>query len=151
MTALQDTAPSNICFGCGPANPEGLQIKSRVAGDEVVCDFTPREHHQAFPGFINGGIIGAVFDCHMNWTAANHLMTSGQLPFTVTAEYSVRLRRPTPAGRTLHFRARVVDATDTRATVEATLEVDGVVCAEADGVFVAVSEDHPAYQRWSEV
>jgi acyl-coenzyme A thioesterase PaaI-like protein len=150
--ALQDRyAPDNICFGCGPANERGLQIKSFVEGDEVVCDFTPQEHHQAFPRFINGGIISAVFDCHMNWTAANQLMTSGTLPPTVTAEYSVRFRRPTPAGRLLHFRARVVDATDTRATVEATLEVDGEVCAEADGIFVAVSADHPAYRRWSEV
>ncbi len=56
--ALQDTySPDNICFGCGPANPGGLQIKSYPEGDELVAEFTPQEHHQAFPGVINGGII----------------------------------------------------------------------------------------------
>lgn len=150
MKALQDTfAPNNICFGCGPANERGLQIKSYVDGSDVVCDFIPQDHHRALPGMINGGIIGALFDCHMNWAAAHRLMGDGdELPFTVTAEYSVRLRRPTPADTTLHLRARVTEVTDNKASVEASLEANGQVCAEATGVFVAVGEDHPAYQRW---
>lgn len=146
--ALQDAyAPGNICFGCGPANPRGLQIKSFPDGDEVVCDYQPEDHHQAFPGFVNGGIIGALFDCHMNWTAAYHLMTD-HLPFTVTAEYAVKLRKPTPSGMRLHLRAHVTESTGNKAAVAATLEADGEVCAEATGLFVAVGEDHPAHQRW---
>ena len=150
MKALQDEyGPATICFGCGPANPRGLQIKSFVEGDEVVADFLPQEHHQAFPGIINGGIIGALFDCHMNWTAAYYLKgDADELPVTVTAEYMVRLRRPTPAGVPLHLAARVTEASGNRATVEATLHADGKVCAEASGVFVAVEEGHPAYHRW---
>lgn len=150
MNALQDTyAPDNICFGCGPANPDGLQIKSFADGDEMVCDFLPAEHHQAFPGFVNGGIIGALFDCHMNWTAAYRLMgDDDQLPFTVTASFSVKLRRPTPAGETLHLRARVTDVDGKRVNVAGTLEAAGETCAEATGVFVAVDAEHPAYHRW---
>lgn len=150
MKALQDEyGPDTICFGCGPANEDGLQIKSFVEGDEVIAGFVPEGHHQAFPGVINGGIIGALFDCHMNWTAAYHLMGDGEeLPVTVTAEYSVKLRRPTPAGAPLHIRAHVTESSGSRATVEATLEADGVVCAEASGKFVAVEEGHPAYHRW---
>lgn len=150
--SLQDRyAPDTRCFGCGPANPKGLRIKSRVEGDEVVLDWTAEPHHEAFPGFVNGGIIGVLFDCHCNWTAAHHLMAragDAAPPFTVTADYSVTLRRPTPSGGPLHLRARVVESTDDRAVVEATLETDGVRRASCRGTFVAVRPGHPAYARW---
>ncbi len=90
--ALQDQyAPKSICFGCGPANEKGLRIKSRVEGDEVVADFTPEPFHHAFPNVLNGGIIGALLDCHSNWTAAYYLMrAAGESapPCTVTADFT---------------------------------------------------------------
>ena len=150
--SLQDRyAPETTCFGCGPANAKGLRIKSRVDGDAVVLDWTPEPHHEAFPGFVNGGIIGVLFDCHCNWAAAHHLMTrdgSKAPPFTVTADYAVKLRRPTPSGAPLRLRAMVVESTDDRAVVEATLEAEGAVRATCRGTFVAVRPGHPAYQRW---
>src|SRR6185295_18367430 len=73
--SLQDRyAPRNACFGCGPANEKGLRLKSRVEDGEVVADWTPEKHHEAFPGVLNGGIIGALLDCHGNWAATYHLM-----------------------------------------------------------------------------
>jgi len=150
--ALQDQyAPHNQCFGCGPSNDKGLRIKSIVQGDEVVAEFMPEPHHLAFPGVLNGGIIGTLLDCHSNWTAAWHLMTkSGQSspPCTVTADYAIKLKRPTPLDAPVHLRAHVVESTDDRATVEATLEAGGKVCATCRGTFVAVKEGHPAYHRW---
>ena len=150
--SLQDQyGPGTVCFGCGPANAQGLRIKSRVDGDEVVLDWTPEPHHEAFPGFVNGGIVGCLFDCHCNWAAAYHLMKRAGAdapPFTVTADYAVTLKKPTPSGVPLHVRARVVESTDSRATVEATLEADGVVRATCRGTFVAVKAGHPAFQRW---
>jgi acyl-coenzyme A thioesterase PaaI-like protein len=143
-------APNNQCFGCGPANEKGLRIKSRVEGDELVADFTPEPHHIAFGRVLNGGIIGALLDCHSNWAAAYHLMKKGGLespPCTVTADFHVKLRRPTPL-ETVKLRARVVEAEGDRAVVEATLEADGKVTATCRGTFVAVKEDHPAYHRW---
>ena len=152
MKGLQETwAPHNLCFGCGPSNPKGLQIRSIVSGDEVVCDWTPEPHHQAFPGVLNGGIIGTLLDCHSNWTAAWHLMQkrgSATPPCTVTADYAVKLKRPTPMDGPVHLSARVVDSTDDRATVEATLTASGKVCATSTGTFVAVEPGHPAYHRW---
>ena len=69
--SLQDTyATESVCFGCGPANPKGLHIKSFAQGDEVVAEWTPQPHHEAFTGALNGGIIGTLLDCHCNWTAA---------------------------------------------------------------------------------
>ena len=120
--SLQDQyGPETVCFGCGPANAKGLRIKSRVDGDEVVLDWTAEPHHEAFPGFVSGGIIGVLFDCHCNWTAAYHLMARAGAPappFTVTADYAVKLRRPTPSAAALRLRARVVESTDDRAVVE---------------------------------
>lgn len=144
-------APSSICFGCGPANDKGLRIRSLVRGDEVVCEWRPEKHHEAFPGMLNGGITGALLDCHSNWTAAHHLMQKAGLaepPCTVTAEYSVKLRRPIPTDGPLFLRAKVVESTDDRATIEATLEAGGKVCATCRGLFVAVKPGHPAYHRW---
>jgi acyl-coenzyme A thioesterase PaaI-like protein len=149
---LQDRyAPQNRCFGCGPANEKGLRIKSRAQGDEVVADWTPEAHHEAYTGMLNGGIIGTLLDCHSNWTAAFHLMTRDGLdspPCTVTAEFHVKLRRPTACDRPVRLRARVVDSAADRATVEATLESAGQTTATCRGVFVAVKEGHPAYHRW---
>lgn len=150
---LQDEfSPEGICFGCGPANERGLRIKSRVVeGGEVVAEWTPDAHHQAWPGMLNGGIVGALLDCHGNWTAAAHLMERDGLdrpPCTVTAEFHVKLRRPTPVDGPLRLRARVAEAKGPKVTVDATLEAAGEVTATCRGVFVAVKEDHPAFQRW---
>ncbi len=147
----QEYSPNGICFGCGPANEKGLRINSFPEGDEVVAEWTPQEHHQAFPGMLNGGIIGALLDCHSNWAAAYHLMKKrGETapPCTVTAEFHVKLLRPTPSNGPLTLRARVVESKDDRATVEAELISGGKVCDTCRGVFVAVKEGHPAFHRW---
>ena len=152
MESLQDRfAPQDRCFGCGPANAKGLRIKSHVVGSEVVADWTPEAHHEAFPGVVNGGIIGALLDCHSNWTAAWHLMTRDRLqapPATVTAEFHVKLKRPTPSKAPLRVRARIAHSTGRRAAVDATIESGGIVTATCHAVFVAVADDHPAAKRW---
>jgi acyl-coenzyme A thioesterase PaaI-like protein len=152
MKSLQDTyGPNVICFGCGPANPEGLQIKSFPEGDECVAEFRPKQHHQAFPGVLNGGIIGALLDCHSNWTATWALMRKKGAktpPCTVTADFHVVLKRPTPIDAVVKLRARAVEIGEDRAVIEATLEANGKVCATCTGTFVAVQEGHPAFHRW---
>lgn len=152
MKSLQETyAPNNRCFGCGPANDKGLRIRSFEEGDELVCEWMPEAHHVAFEGIVNGGIIGALLDCHSNWTAARHLMKkreAAELPATVTLDFHVTLKRPTPMGTPLHLRARVVESGEDRAVIEATLEANGKVTATCRGTFVAVKEGHPAYFRW---
>lgn len=150
--SLQDTyAPANKCFGCGPSNEKGLRIKSFPRGDEVVAEFLPQDHHQAFDGIMNGGIAGTLLDCHSNWTAAHHLMNRAGAdtpPCTVTADFHVKLKRPTPMDKPVVVRAHVTESSDDRAIVEATLESRGVVTATCRGTFVAVKEGHPAYHRW---
>jgi acyl-coenzyme A thioesterase PaaI-like protein len=152
--SLQETyGPDSVCFGCGPANPRGLHIRSFPDGEsgEVVAEWTPEPHHHAFLTILNGGVIGTLLDCHCNWTAAHHLMGvrgADAPPTTVTADFHVRLLKPTPTDRPVRLRAKVVESTDDRATVEGTLESDGVVTATCRATFVAVKPGHPAYGRW---
>jgi acyl-coenzyme A thioesterase PaaI-like protein len=144
-------APGGVCFGCGPANPKGLRLASRPEGDGLVATFVPGKHHEAFEGVLSGGIIGCLLDCHSNWTAAWTLMRAAGAavpPSTVTADYHVRMARPTPATGPVVLRARAVEVRADRAVVEATLEADGRVCASCRGTFVAVKPGHPAYGRW---
>jgi acyl-coenzyme A thioesterase PaaI-like protein len=150
--SLQETyAPKNSCFGCGPANPNGLHIRSFVKDSEVVAQWKPEKKYEAFDGILNGGIIGTLLDCHCNWTAAYHLMKRAgedRPPCTVTAEYAIKLLRPTPINDSVFLSAKVLDITDDRATIEGTLTAEGKICATCRGVFVAVTEGHPAYHRW---
>lgn len=144
-------APQLSCFGCGPANELGLRIRSFPRGDEVICEWQPQKHHEAYPGMLNGGIIGSLIDCHANWTAAWHLMRRAEAdspPCTVTAEFSVKLLRPTPTDSHVTLVARLVEAREDRAVVEAELVAGGKVCATGRGTFVAVKPGHPAYHRW---
>ncbi len=144
-------APTNACFGCGPANPKGLRIRSFPVGGELVAEWTPEPHHSAFQGVLNGGIVGALLDCHSNWAAVWEFMQRDELtepPACVTAEYTVRMRRPTPTDGPLRVRAHVVKVDGDRAEVEGSIEAGGKVCATSHGVFVRVGPGHPAYARW---
>ena len=144
-------SPHGCCFGCGPANTTGLRLRSFSRGNEVVAQWQPTEKYQAFPGMLNGGIIGALLDCHSNWTAAWHLLQQGGLiqpPCTVTAEYAVKLLRPTPLDAPVELVARVVDSAADRAVIEAVLSSTGKPRATCRGTFVAVRPGHPAYHQW---
>ena len=151
--ALQDRyAPNLACFGCGPRNPRGLHLKSYTRDDgTVVATWRAEKYHEAYPGVLNGGIIGTLMDCHSLWTAAYHLMRrigASAPPPSVTAEYAIKMRRPTPTDRDIELVARPVDVGEDRAVIEAELRAGGDVCATSRGVFVAVRPGHPAYHRW---
>lgn len=151
LSIQEKYAPHNSCFGCGPSNPKGLRIRSFPEGEEVVAEWKPEPHHEAFPGVLNGGIIGSLLDCHSNWTAAYTLMTkSGEAspPCTVTADYAIKLLRPTPTDKTVRLVAKPIEVQGDRVVVEAKLEAGGKVCATCRGTFVAVKPGHPAYHRW---
>ena len=131
--SLQETYyPQGNCFGCGPANDKGLQIRSFVEDGFVVLRYRPAPQYMAFQGAVSGGIIGTLFDCHCNWTAAYFLMRSlgmDRPPSTVTAEFSVKLKHVTPMDTDLVFRARPTRIEGDRAEIEAKLEAGGKVTA----------------------
>ena len=150
--SLQETyAPNGICFGCGCKNSKGLQIQSYVNNNKIIATWEANSHHEAFPGVLNGGIIGSLLDCHSNWAAAYHIMLDqdlDQTPCTVTAEYNVKLKRPTPSNKPLDIIANLSKIDKNKAWIESSILVNNKIYATCSGLFVAVGEDHPAYHRW---
>src|SRR5437899_10578512 len=125
-------APNNVCWGCGPANQDGLHIRSFAKNGEVVAEWQPEKKYEAIDGVLNGGVIGTLLDCHCHWTSAYHLLKRAKAdrhPCTVTAEYAIKMSRPTPTKDSVFLSARVVDLTDDRAVVEGTLSAGGKICA----------------------
>nr|WP_174267922.1 PaaI family thioesterase [Nocardioides zeae] len=133
--------PDLPCFGCGPANAKGLQLQSFADGDRVTASFTPWPEHDNGLGFLNGGIIATVLDCHSAAAVTHAAHERGwpadpgvPLPY-VTAGLDVRYRRPTPLEATLTLGAEVREASRDEITAHVWLEHDGKVRAEADAVW----------------
>jgi acyl-coenzyme A thioesterase PaaI-like protein len=145
--AIQDQMMiENHCFGCGPDNRDGLQIKSFWDGDDTVCTFQPRPAHMAGPRHVlNGGIIGVIIDCHCVCTAiaATHRAEGRPLAaephvWCVTASLKLDYLKPTPLDRPAVLRARVVASERKRTTVDCTLSSDGVERVRAQLIAVRV-------------
>lgn len=107
MIAIQDTYASDVahCYGCGPLNEHGHQIKTILDGETTVAEFTPQPYQVSFPGFMYGGLIASLIDCHSAGSAAIYRMVSdgkeigsGDAPAFVTAHLEVDYRKPTPLG-----------------------------------------------------
>jgi len=127
--------PTLTCFGCGHANPDGFHLRSYRDGDLTVADFTPRPEHDNGFGFLNGGIITTVLDCHgaavVMWEAAQRdwqAEPGAPIPF-ITAGFDVRFLRPTPLGPAVHLVAEPVTVDEREIVVESRLEFDGKVRA----------------------
>ena len=147
--AFQDYYPDHFshCYGCGRLNVEGLKIKSYWDGDESVCIHQPRPEYMAIPGFVYGGLIASLIDCHGTGTAAaakylyedREMDTDPPLRF-LTASLHVDYLRPTPLGVPLVLRGRVKEIKGRKVVVEATLSAEGKVCARGEVVAVQVPE-----------
>jgi acyl-coenzyme A thioesterase PaaI-like protein len=145
MSAIQDLYPDDFahCHGCGRLNPGGLHLRSEWTGAEAVARFTPACDHVAVPGFVYGGLIASLIDCHAIGTAAAASMAAAgkepgrdPTPRFVTASLSVDFLKPTPLGEELFLRARSVDLGPRKVIVEVTLSAAGV--ERARGRVVAV-------------
>jgi acyl-coenzyme A thioesterase PaaI-like protein len=145
--ALQDVLKVH-CFGCGALNERGLQIKSRWDGDELVCRYKPEPFHVGYPGYVYGGTIASVVDCHAIWTAmATHCRDAGitmskespSFAF-VTGKLSVSYLKPAVIDERLELRARVVDRSERRSTVACRVLQNGIECATAEVITVRVKE-----------
>jgi len=123
--------PQLKCFGCGPANPKGLQLRSFPAEGSVTASFTPWPEHDNGTGYLNGGIIATVLDCH-GGAAVFHLFDQQQATLSfVTAGMDIRYLRPCPLDQPILLRARVVSAESDEIIVEADAEWDGKTRAAA--------------------
>lgn len=143
--AVQDYYPSDLshCYGCGRLNEHGHQIKTRWDGDETVTRFLPKPYHTAIPGYVYGGLIASLIDCHGTGSAAMAAYRAdgrswdSQPPFRyVTASLHVNYLRPTPIGVTLEIRGRIKEIGARKVVVEATLSAEGQLCATGEVVAV---------------
>ncbi len=143
--AFQDYYPDNVsyCYGCGRLNERGLQIKSYWDGDETVCHYTPREYHIAIPGYVYGGLIASLIDCHCTGTAAAAAYRAegrdmdSLPPFRfVTASLKVDYLKPTPLGVELEIRAKVKEIKGRKVVMDASLSANGQVCARGEVVAI---------------
>lgn len=147
--AIQDYYPDELshCYGCGRLNEHGLQLKSYWAGDETVATFHPRAYHTAIPGFVYGGLIASLVDCHGTGTAAaaaylaegREMGTDPHLRF-VTASLRVDYIRPTPMGVPLEIRGHVEDTEGRKVVVAITVAAEGEICARGEVVAVQLPE-----------
>lgn len=144
---IQDLWPEEgtYCWGCGKNNKHGLQLKSYWEDDEVVAVWEPEEHHLAFPGILNGGIIATLIDCHGTGTAnaAAHKAAgdSEQHFMHVTGGISVKYLRPTPMDKPIKLRARVTEMSENKIRVSCDLYSGDVKCATGEVVTVRVDAD----------
>ena len=154
--AFQDAYPDDLshCYGCGRLNEHGLQLKSYWDGDETVAVFTPRPYHVALPGFVYGGLIASLVDCHGTASAAaaacraegRELGSEPPVRF-VTAALHVDYLRPTPLGGPLEIRGRIEEIKGRKIVVAATVSAGGQLCARGRVVAVRMpaSMAPPAY------
>jgi acyl-coenzyme A thioesterase PaaI-like protein len=131
LSIQESLFPDLTCFGCGPANTEGFHLRSYRHGDLTVAMFTPRPEHDNGFGFLNGGIMATVLDCHsaavVMWEAHHRGWKAeggAPIPF-VTAGIDVRFLRPTPLGPELELRARPADISESEIIVDAEIVFDG--------------------------
>ena len=147
--AFQDFYPDDLsrCYGCGRLNEHGLHIKSYWDGEESIAVFHPKPYHLGVPGYVYGGLIASIIDCHCTGTAAaatyraqgRKMDTEPPLRF-VTASLHVEYLRPTPIGVPLEVRARVNESRGRKVVMTATLFAKGEVCARGEVIAIQMPE-----------
>ena len=127
------------CYGCGRLNEHGHQIKSYWDGEEAICTYHPEPFHQAIPGFVYGGLIASIIDCHSTGTAAAAAYRAagremGTQPYFryVTAALHVDYLRPTPIEEALVVRARIKEMSGRKIVVASSVIVEDVETARGE-------------------
>ncbi len=147
--AFQDVYPDEVavCYGCGRLNDHGLQIKSYWDGEEAICDFTPRPYHTAIRGFVYGGLLASLVDCHATGTASaavvraeGRALGSEPVPRFVTASLRVDYLKPTPLGPPLRLVARVRDISGRKVVVDCAILAVGVETVRGEVIVVQLRE-----------
>jgi len=148
--AFQDYYPENVahCYGCGSLNPHGHQIKTYWDGDETVTHFQPQPYHTAIPGYVYGGLLASLIDCHSTGTAAAAMyraqgreMDSQPALRFVTASLQVDYIKPTPIDTVLEIRGQVKEIKGRKVVVTATIFANGLATARGEVLAVQMPEN----------
>lgn len=148
--SFQDEYPDVLahCYGCGRLNEHGYQIRSFWDGDESVCHFLPKPYHIAIPGYVYGGLLASLIDCHGTGTASAALYkaarekdpTAESIPRTLTASLHVDYLKPTPLGIELEVRGKVRELGGRKVIIEEWILANGLVTVRGEVVAVQVPE-----------
>ncbi len=149
--AIQDAYPDHLahCYGCGRLNEHGYRLRTRWEGDEAVTRFTPSPVATSFPGFVYGGLLASILDCHGTAVAASGLyraegreidLDTAPVHRCVTGTLTVRFERPTPLGPELEVRGAVDSISGRKVYVVSRVVVDGAVTVRAEMIAVDVPE-----------
>ena len=147
--SFQDYYPDAMahCYGCGRLNEYGHQIKSYWDGDESVCHFRPKPYHIAIPGYVYGGLLASLIDCHGTGTAAaaayraeKRAMDTEPAFRFLTASLHIDYLKPTPLGIELEIRAQVKEIKGRRVTIEEWINADGVTTVRGEIITVQVPD-----------
>ncbi|TLS18555.1 MAG: PaaI family thioesterase [Betaproteobacteria bacterium] len=153
MKAFQDYYPESVahCYGCGSRNDHGHRIKTFWEGEESVTRYTPEPYHTAVPGFVYGGLLASLIDCHSTGTAAAAMYRAegremdSLPPFRfVTGSLLVKYLKPTPLGVTLEIRGRVKEIKGRKVVIESTVYAEGVATASGEVVALQMPDDFGA-------
>ena len=148
--AVQDYYPDDIavCYGCGKSNKHGYQIKTYWEGEETVSRFQPQPYHTAFPGYVYGGLIASLIDCHATGTAASARYHESGKPLGketlerfVTVSLHVDYVAPTPIDTMLQLRGRVKESKGRKMVISITVSADGKETARGEAVALQMPED----------
>lgn len=150
QTAFQDFYPDDLsyCYGCGRLNEHGYHLKSYWDGDESVAKFLPGKHHIAVPGFVYGGLIASLIDCHGTGTASaaaykaegREMDTKPALRF-VTGSLNIKYLAPTPLGVTLELRGKVVEVKGKKVVTQIKVLADNKTCVTGEVVALRMPEN----------
>ena len=147
---FQDYYPDALehCYGCGKFNEHGYQIKSYWDGEESVCHFTPRPFHIAIPGYVYGGLLASLIDCHGTGTAAaaayraqQRAMDSEPALRFLTASLHVDYLKPTPLGIELEIRAKVKEVKGRKVVIQEWIVANGIITVRGEAVAVQVPDE----------
>lgn len=148
--AIQDFYPDELayCYGCGRLNEHGYQIKTFWDGNETVTHFKPKPYHTAIPGFVYGGLIASLIDCHGTGTAAaaaykaeNRAMDTQPAFRYITASLKVDYLKPTPIGKEIEIRGHVAEIKGRKVIVDITLSINNETCAKGQVIAVQIPEN----------
>ncbi|MGC8864881.1 MAG: PaaI family thioesterase [Bacteroidales bacterium] len=150
MIAIQDfyADPFAQCYGCGRLNPHGYHLKTRWEGDHTLTTFIPSEHHTAIPGFVYGGLLASLIDCHGTGSASLALVRDRGIelqpynaPRCVTASLQVNYHKPTPLGPELRILGKIVEVKGRKVIIDAELYAGDCLCVTGQIVAVEVPEN----------
>lgn len=148
MHAVQDEYPDDFawCYGCGRLNERGHHFRTGWQGEQTVTIYTPSPEHTAIPGFVYGGVIASLIDCHGTGSAAlalhrknGHELGSGEAPPRfVTASLNVEFLKPTPQGVPLKAIGTVEEIRPKKWKVKTEVYAGDTVCARGEVVAVVM-------------